>query len=100
MFWRKNGGSSQEPTNVKRWMRNWQLRFASLGVQVVVADVAQSSVALDVAERTVVLAPSLEVSAAEKMLHKVYSWWQNHSARIQVDQHRDWIIFKGRRIEQ
>jgi len=62
--------------NLKRWMEDWQAKFAPLGVQVIVADVAQSSVVVDVAERTIVLAPSLKVSAAERMLHKVYKWWQ------------------------
>lgn len=60
-----------------RWMQKWQMRFAPLGVEVVVADVGQSSFFLDLAERKVVLAPSLEVDKAEKMLSAVHEWWEH-----------------------
>jgi hypothetical protein len=69
--------------NVKHWMRHWQERFALLGVDLIVADVAQSSVVVDVVERTVVLAPSLRLSAAEKMLQKIYAWWQRQSDNVE-----------------
>jgi len=69
--------------NVKHWMRNWQERFASLGVELIVADVAQSSVVVDVAERMVVLAPSLKLSAADRMLQKIHAWWQRQSDRVE-----------------
>lgn len=64
-----------------RWMQKWQMRFAALGVEVVVADVGQSSFFLDLAERKVVLAPSLEVDKAEKMLAAVQQWWEHQSAQ-------------------
>ena len=62
--------------NLRRWMQHWQSKFGTLGVEVVVADVAQSSLVVDVAEGTVVLSPSLKVAAADNMLHKVYTWWR------------------------
>jgi len=70
--------------SAERWMQNWQTRFAHLRVEIVVADVAQSSLFLDIAERRVVLAPSLRLSTAEKMLAAVYQWWkhQPESARV------------------
>ncbi len=61
---------------VNRWMQDWQEKFDRFGVQLMVADVAQSSIVVDVAERMVILAPALKVSAAEKVLEKVYRWWQ------------------------
>jgi hypothetical protein len=61
--------------NVRRWMESWQVKFGQLGVELMVADVGQSSVHVDVAEARVVLAPSLRVSAADRMLDKVYVWW-------------------------
>ena len=63
--------------NVKEWMRTWQDRFDAFGVEVMVADVAQSYVLVDVAGRAVILAPSLKVKAAERTLQKVYAWWRN-----------------------
>jgi hypothetical protein len=60
-------------------MQDWQTKFDRLGVQVIVADVAQSSVVVDVAEKTIILAPALRVSVAERMLEKVYRWWQRQS---------------------
>jgi len=57
-------------------MQNWQTRFAPLGVEIVVADVGQSSLFLDMAERMVVLAPSLNVQKADKMLMAVHNWWR------------------------
>lgn len=62
--------------SAERWIQNWQTRFARLGVEIVVADVAQSSVFLDMAEKKVVLAPSLKLSKADKMLAAVYRWWE------------------------
>jgi len=62
--------------NVKRWMRDWQTRFDTLGVEVIVADVAQSSVVVNLAERTIILAPHLSVSSAERMLHNLYKLWE------------------------
>ena len=86
MFYRKRDqGRFREQVNVRRWIREWQTRFDSLGVQVIVADVAQSSVAVDVSEMTVVLAPSLRVSAAERTLRKVYIWWQQQSGERRAD---------------
>ena len=58
------------------WMHEWRSKFALLGTEVVVADVGQSSVFLDMAERKVILAPSLNVFKAEKILTAVYDWWR------------------------
>ncbi len=69
--------------NVRQWMRHWQERFRWLGVELIVADVAQSSVVVDVAERTIVLAPSLKLVAAERMLQKIHVWWQRESKRVE-----------------
>lgn len=65
-----------ERMNIKRWMRGWQARFSSFGVQVIVADVGQSVIFVDAAERTIALAPSLRVPAANKMLKRIHEWWQ------------------------
>lgn len=72
--------------NVRSWMRNWQEQFELLGVQVMVADVGQSSVLVDAAEKTVILAPSLKLSAADRMLRKIYVWWQWHAERLEGQQ--------------
>ena len=61
--------------NLKRWIRTWRMRFDSLGVELMVADVAQSSVVVDMAERTVILSPHLTVISADKALHGLYRWW-------------------------
>jgi len=66
---------SSERMNVKRWMQSWQIRFGSLGVEVIVADVAQSSVVVDIAERTVILASHLTVVSADKALRGLYRRW-------------------------
>ncbi len=71
--------------NVKRWMRNWQARFDSLGVEVMVADVAQSSVVVNVAERTIILAPYLSAFAAEKVLDGLYRWWERRLERPECE---------------
>ncbi len=81
--WRITSDRGTEPMNIKDWMRNWQDRFASLGVEVLVADVAQSCVAVDIRDRTVILAPSLKLSVAEKILQKVYEWWRHQSDRVE-----------------
>jgi beta-lactamase superfamily II metal-dependent hydrolase len=70
------GEKRRETMSAERWMQTWQIRFAPLGVEIVVADVGQSSVFLDMAERKVVLAPSLNVENAEKMLVAVLKWWR------------------------
>ena len=77
MLFRKRAQESwREEMNVRSWMKNWQEQFGPLGVEVMVADVGQSSVVVDAAERTVILAPSLKLSAADRMLRKIYTWWQ------------------------
>lgn len=81
--WRITPHSGAMPMNIRHWMRNWQDRFASLGVEVLVADVAQSCVAVDIRERTVILAPSLKLTAADKILQKVYQWWRYDSDRVE-----------------
>ena len=69
--------------DVKHWMRDWHQRFGSLGMKVIVADVAQSCVVVDIAGRTVILAPSLKLTSAQKVLEKVYAWWQHQSTRVE-----------------
>lgn len=76
LFSERRSGRWIEPMNVKRWMEDWQAKFERFGVQVIVADVAQRSIVVDAAERTVILAPALKVPVAERMLEKVYRWWQ------------------------
>jgi hypothetical protein len=68
-----------ERTNVGDWIQQWRERFGFLGVEVLVADVAQSSVVIDVPARTIILAPSLKLTCAEKILQKVYAWWRHQS---------------------
>jgi hypothetical protein len=63
-------------------MRSWQERFGSLGVEVMVADVAPSSIVVDVRQRTIVLAPSLTVLAAERTLDRLYRWWERQPENI------------------
>lgn len=70
--------------NVKDWMRKWHHSFARLGVEVTVADVAQSCVVVDVAARRIILAPSLKLTAAEKILQRVYQWWRDQSDKVQA----------------
>lgn len=74
--WQRDAGYGAEPLNIESWMEAWRHRFDSLGVEVIVADVAQSSVVIDVPARTLILAPSLKVTCAEKILQKVYGWWR------------------------
>jgi hypothetical protein len=62
--------------NLRRWMQEWQAKFGTMHVELLVADVGQSSLVVDVPNGTIVLSPSIKVSAAENMLHKVYSWWR------------------------
>ena len=81
--WKRPPGDWAERINVKRWMRKWHDSFALLGVEVVVADVAQSCVVVDVAARTIILAPWLKLMDAEKILHKVYAWWRHQSASVE-----------------
>jgi hypothetical protein len=71
--------------NVKRWMRNWQSKFSSLGVELIVADVAQSSVVVNVAEKTIILAPYLPVSTAQKVLDLLYKWWEHHPEKSESE---------------
>lgn len=71
-----------ERMNVKRWMRDWQERFGSLGVDVIVADVAQSSVVVNVPEKAVILSPNLAMYTAERILGRLYHWW--HHQREQM----------------
>jgi len=70
-------------------MQEWQAKFGTMEVELLVADVGQSSLVVDVPNGTIVLSPSIKVSAAEKMLNKVYSWWrrqpqmpENHSCSL------------------
>lgn len=86
LFQRKAQESWREEMNVRGWMRNWQEQFDSLGVQVMVADVGQSSVLVDAAEKTVILAPSLKLSAADRMLRKIYVWWQWQTETVEGQQ--------------
>lgn len=74
--WQGAAGYGAEPMNIESWMEAWRVRFDSLGVEVIVADVAQSSVVIDVPARTIILAPSLKLTSAEKILQKVYGWWR------------------------
>jgi hypothetical protein len=62
--------------NLNRWMQQWQRKFDILDVQIVVADVAQSSLLVDVAHRSVVLSPSLPLPSADAVLERVFKWWQ------------------------
>ena len=77
--WRKPTGYGAERMNVEDWIQQWRERFGFLGVEVLVADVAQSSVVIDVPARTIILAPSLKLTCAEKILQKVYEWWRHQS---------------------
>jgi hypothetical protein len=61
----------------KRWMHNWQARFKRLEIDLIVADISPSSVIVNVAEGTIVLAPHLSIFRAEKVLEGLYGWWQN-----------------------
>jgi len=88
LFLESKPGKWRVQMNVKRWMQTWQEKFEQVGVQVIVADVAQSSIVVDVAERTVVLAPSLKVSAADRMLDKVYRWWQRQPHTVDMVEDR------------
>ena len=84
MLFRKRAQESwREDMNLRSWMKNWQEQFGSLGVEVIVADVGQCSVVLDAAARTVVLAPSLKLSAADGMLRKIYTWWQRQADSVE-----------------
>ena len=71
---KKDLRSNREQMDLKRWIRSWRTRFDLLGVQLMVADVAQSSVVVDVAERTVILAPHLTVISADTALRGLYKW--------------------------
>jgi hypothetical protein len=66
-------------------MRNWQTRFSSLGVELIVADVAQSSVVVNVPEKAIILAPYLPVSTAEKVLDLLYKWWQHQAEKCESE---------------
>lgn len=74
--WQGPADYGAERMNLETWMQGWQNRFGFIGVEVIVADVAQSSVVIDVPARTIILAPSLKLTCAEKILQKVYAWWQ------------------------
>ncbi len=67
---------------VRRRMREWQERFGSLGVDVIVADVAQSSVVVNVAERAVILSPNLAMYTAERVLERLYGWWRRQPGQL------------------
>ena len=71
-----------ERMNVKRWMRNWQSRFSHLGIEVTVADVGQSSVVVNVAERTIILSPRLTVCTAERILERLQGWWARQPEQL------------------
>jgi hypothetical protein len=81
--WTRPPGSGVERMNVEQWMRNWRDAFGFLGVEVIVADVAQSSVVIDVPARTIILAPSLTLPTAEKILRKVFVWWRHQPHAVQ-----------------
>lgn len=84
MLFRKRAQENwREEMNIRGWMKNWQQQFNPLGVEVIVADVGQSSVVVDAAERTVFLSPSLKLSAADRMLRKIYAWWQWQAERVE-----------------
>jgi len=72
--------NSSQRINVREWMREWRDSFGRLGVDVVVADLAQSYVVVDVAAKTIILAPWLKLADAEEILQKIYRWWRIHSA--------------------
>jgi hypothetical protein len=78
----RNPRGCTERMNVKRWMRDWQIRFGSLGVEVIVADVAQSSVVVNVAERTIILSPHLAVYTAERILERLNGWWRRQPEQL------------------
>jgi hypothetical protein len=83
VFWEtRNPRGCAERMNLKRWMRDWQSRFDNLGVEVVVADVAQSSVAVDMADRTIILSPHLAVHTAERVLERLYRWWRRQPVQL------------------
>ena len=75
--WRRPTGYGAERMNVEDWMQKWRDRFGFLGLEVMVADVGQAYVLLDVATRMIILAPSLKLAAADKILQKVYEWWRH-----------------------
>ena len=79
---RRSPRGCTERMNVKRWMRDWQERFGPLGVQVIVADVAQSSVVVNVAERAVILSPNLAMYTAERVLERLYGWWRRQPGQL------------------
>ncbi len=70
--------------SAERWINQWQTKFASMGVQLVVADVGQSSIFLDMAERQIVLAPSLNLVKADRLLSAVYKWWKRDPEAARV----------------
>ena len=77
--WQRPTRYGAERMNVQDWIQQWRRRFGLLGVEVLVADVAQSSVVIDVPARTIILAPSLKLTSADKILRKVYGWWRHQS---------------------
>jgi hypothetical protein len=79
----RNPRNRGEHMNVRRWIRTWQTKFNSLGIELMVADVAQSSVVVNVPERTIILTPSLKVSTAEKVLRRLYRWWECQTGRCE-----------------
>ena len=81
-FGMRNPKGPTERMNVKRWMRNWRGRFSSLGVEVMVADVGQSSVVVNVAERTIILSPYLAVYTAERTLERLHGWWVRQPEQV------------------
>ncbi len=82
---RKNTAyKKKEGVSAGRWIRDWQTRFSPLGVEIIVADVGQPSVFIDMAERKVVLAPSLNVGKADRMLAAVHEWWKDQEEEAQV----------------
>lgn len=78
----RNPRGCTERMNVKRWMRDWQERFGPLGVDVIVADVAQSSVVVNVAEKAVILSPNLAMYTAERVLERLYGWWRRQPGQL------------------
>jgi anti-sigma-K factor RskA len=82
VFWKRDARNMRGVADVKRWMHQWQEKFSPLGIQVIVADVAQSSVLVNVAERTIMLAPSLRVREADRMLNRLRVRWQRRAGAM------------------
>jgi hypothetical protein len=71
--------------SVKRWMRDWRARFGYLGVEVLVADVGQSSVVVNVPEKSIVLSPRLTMVNAEELIGRLYKWWRRQPNPVHTE---------------